>query len=1155
MAELAQRAPEPETQVLALGSSCSPPDNNQPNQPTPSSKETGSKNATLSMFSNAHHFNVGNIQINSTQHVSNARDGNTAPNAFYDSGARFDPPKCDEDTRVGVIGEVMDWIKDRDSPQRLLCLTGSAGAGKSALQQTIAERCADSGILGSAVFFSSQDPTRNNLSRIIPTIACQLGQHDSALQDCIRQAIEKDPLIFTKTAKIQMDILIVRSFQQFSANGNSDTGNFPHAILIDGLDECSREAQQAEFLSSIKSCLLDNDLPFRIFLASRPEWAIRSALNSEPQGYLYELAYHIRLGDKYDATDDIRRYLWRRLRDIGSRSHDPRARSQSWPSKEDIEKLVVAASGQFVYAATVVNYLSERRTGSSPVDKLQTIVDWTPEESHLERPFEALDTLYAGILSAAKDLYEAVDTNRKHNFLLLLRAHHINSDYRVNGGRWWSADTFDQLLNLPRGTHEVLVADLHSLVECLQLPGYPLIKLRFHHRSFSEFLDSEVRAKSLYISGPVVRQYVLGRILRGMRSLSSQRAYSTVGNSYVLTFGARVSTFWTYFKWSLVLASSGEDPDVSTARVEDTPTSVGASTSTSMFSGARHFNVGGIHIDSSQHVHHGRDKPSIDGWEILLDKIAANAFYDSAARFDPPKCDEDTRVDVIGEIMDWVNDRTGPQRLLCMTGAAGAGKSALQQTIAERCSDSGILGCAFFFSSQDPTRNDLSRIVPTIACQLGQHDPTLQDYIRKAIERDRLIFTKTLRVQMDTLIVRPFQQFSTTGIRDPSRFPHLILIDGLDECSGEDKQAELLACIKHGFLDNDLPFRIFLASRPEWAVRSALDSEPQGYLHQFAYHIQLSDKYDATEDIRRYLWRRLWDIGSRSHDPVARSPSSWPSAAIIEKLVVAASGQFVYAATVVKYVSERRSSPVDRLQTVVDWTPEKGELARPFEALDALYTNILSAAKELYEAVDSNHGRNFLLLLRAHHINDGRVGGLSFNAPLLNTFLGLERGAHDVLVSDLHSLVRFCSPYTPRIEMRFYHESFREFLASQTRAKDLFVPETEVRAHVLKAVVQKFTLHSNSGLSREVLVALVLYSNEGEDFDGQQLLALAHNDAWRKIDQLVVPMIPADTFTGYISSFLEMIGVLERRLKDELKEAVLADELGAYGGKWRGLME
>jgi type II secretory pathway predicted ATPase ExeA len=114
---------------------------------------------------------------------------------------------------------------------------------------------------------------------------------------------------------------------------------------------------------------------------------------------------------------------------------------------------------------------------------------------------------------------------------------------------------------------------------------------------------------------------------------------------------------------------------------------------------------------------------------MLLENIAPNAFYDSEARFDPPKCDEDTRVEVIGELMDWMNDRENPQRLLCMTGAAGAGKSALQQTIAERCADAGILGVAFFFSSQDPTRNNLSRIISTIAFQLGQKDPTLQDYM------------------------------------------------------------------------------------------------------------------------------------------------------------------------------------------------------------------------------------------------------------------------------------------------------------------------------------------------------------------------------------------------------------------------------------------
>ncbi|KAJ2929210.1 hypothetical protein H1R20_g7886, partial [Candolleomyces eurysporus] len=431
---------------------------------------------------------------------------NMTSNAFYDSGARFDPPKCDEDTRVEVISEIMDWIGDREGPKRLLCMTGAAGAGKSALQQTIAERCADSGILGCAIFFSSQDHTRNDLSRIVPTIAFQLGKHDRRLRDYISEAVQDDPPIFTRTIRTQMNTLVVGPFKQLQANTGFDAGSFPHAVLIDGLDECAGEERQAELLSTIKHCLLDNDLPFRIFIASRPEWAIRSALNSETRGYLHPLAYHIQLSDKYDATDDICRYLWRRLQDIGSQSYDSRARSQSWPTVEDIEKLVLAASGQFVFAATVVKYVSERR--SSPVDRLQTVVDWTPEEGQLTRPFEALDVLYTGILSTAKEFYEAVDTHRGRDFLLLLRAYHISTTNRV--GNWWGAHEFDEILDLERNAREVLFADLHSLIVFRQYPDISetFTLMHFYHRSFYEFLDSETRSKNLFIAEIQVKEYV-----------------------------------------------------------------------------------------------------------------------------------------------------------------------------------------------------------------------------------------------------------------------------------------------------------------------------------------------------------------------------------------------------------------------------------------------------------------------------------------------------------------------------------------------------------------------------------------------------------------------------------------------------------------------
>ncbi|RXW13527.1 hypothetical protein EST38_g12328 [Candolleomyces aberdarensis] len=385
----------------------------------------------------------------------------------------------------------------------------------------------------------------------------------------------------------------------------------------------------------------------------------------------------------------------------------------------------------------------------------------------------------------------------------------------------------------------------------------------------------------------------------------------------------------------------------------------------SMFPNAQNFRVDNMHLHPFQHVYNAQDS-QIDGWKMLLDNVASNALHDSSARFDAPKCDEDTRVEVTKELMDWIQDHEAPQRLLCMTGAAGAGKSALQQTIAEECSDSNTLGSAFFFSAGDPTRNNLTYIVPTIACQLGLHHSALRNTIAKAIEKNPLIFKKKMRVQMETLVVGPFKHVCASGELDRSTFLHAILIDGLDECSGEENQAELLSTIKHCLLgDPDLPFRVAIASRPEWAIRSALCSEPEGYLYQLAYHIPLSDKYDATADIRRYLWRKIQDIGRRSHDRRAHS-SLWPTEEDIEKLVAAASGQFVYAATVVKYVSERRGSPVDRLKAIIDWTPEGGQQTRPLELLDILYRNILSNAKELYEGVDTNRGRDFLLLVRAH---------------------------------------------------------------------------------------------------------------------------------------------------------------------------------------------
>ncbi|KAJ2925562.1 hypothetical protein H1R20_g11534, partial [Candolleomyces eurysporus] len=590
--------------------------------------------------------------------------------------------------------------------------------------------------------------------------------------------------------------------------------------------------------------------------------------------------------------------------------------------------------------------------------------------------------------------------------------------------------------------------------------------------------------------------------------------------------------------------------------------------SRSFFEGAQHFRMGNFQYFEANHVTVNPlpHVEVVDGWKLLVENMAPNALHDSGARYDAPMCDEDTRVEVTSEIMDWIKDRNAPQRLLCMTGAAGAGKSALQQTITERCEELGILASAFFFSNSDFTRNTISTVVPTIAFQVGSCNPDLRHYIGAAVANDPVIFKKSLRTQLNTLIVRPLQQLRKRAGLDLATLPYAILIDGLDECTGEDHQAELLTAVRRCLLADDLPFRIFVASRPEWAIRTAL--EPGGHLNQTAYHIQLSDKYDADEDIRRYLRRRFEEIGLRIGD------SKWFSDSDIEALVEAASGQFVYVAVVCKYISQRRASPSERLKVVRTWTPHMGQMARPFEALDRLYTNILLAAKNAYEAVDTHHGRDFLILFRAHHINAAGFqlmatiwGAWCFPADTLSALLGLETGSEEYLFSDLRSLVTLKkSNDVGKFRLHLYHKSFSDFLREKSRAKDLFVPDSRVHTHLARCFNQQIIEcpldfdslpdeweelplsepHKHS--LKQAIHALPFFLGNTTDSD-KEVSDFTAKGGWHRIDKLLPLWSRRKTWIVYL--FHDWIESLRRFIEDlTARNPDIAAVINAFVKKW-----
>ncbi|TFK19132.1 hypothetical protein FA15DRAFT_760227 [Coprinopsis marcescibilis] len=466
------------------------------------------------------------------------------------------------------------------------------------------------------------------------------------------------------------------------------------------------------------------------------------------------------------------------------------------------------------------------------------------------------------------------------------------------------------------------------------------------------------------------------------------------------------------------------------------------------------------------------------GKKLMLDNIASSALYKSQERFDPPKCEENTRVGLLSAIRNWIEDRSQTSaRLQCITGSAGMGKSALVQTTVEQYEPAGLVAATFFFLASDPIGNNLRHFMPTIAYQIAlsnTSDPALGNCIFRAVDRDPSIFKRSIERQLEELIVKPLRETFPQGYDElfslPS-FPYLICIDGLDECVDRKSQSQLLSIISTTFIDNRLPFKILLASRPERPLRAAI-LDGRGFLKSKSKVINLND-YDASADIKTFLQAELRTIGQESDDP--RAQTNWPTLKDIDTLVVAAAGLFVYASTVVKFVSQRHRRPFQQLATVIQVikgsnpTGQAVQVRRhPFVELDALYRSIIVFAQQEYaRQYDDGDPLAVIRLVRMFSLPVPHIKvALAYSDPLLaagraqstsfgigrpksvadmEAIFGLEPGELESMFSDLHSLyiVKWHDSWDAVI--RPYHKSIQDFLLDPARCgEDLYIPHYAV---------------------------------------------------------------------------------------------------------------
>ncbi|KAF9449066.1 hypothetical protein P691DRAFT_774915 [Macrolepiota fuliginosa MF-IS2] len=309
-------------------------------------------------------------------------------NAAHDSSAREYDPRCHRGTREQHIEDIIYWAvpaSGANDPLPLFWMKGLAGVGKSAIAQTCAERLKKLGKLGATFFFSLNG--RDKAAEFIPTIVYQLSSYFADYRDLVDQRIRHDRAILDKIMETQFEALIVEPLQKLKRAGK-DIGK-RIAIIVDGLDECESADAQCKIIELVAAAALSGVTPFCWAFFSRPEAHIKASFTHAD---VARVTCTTLLPISNDTDSDIELYLRNGFENILRRRDIP-VKSQ-WPSDNDIQTLVKASNGLFIYAATALRVVAQ----AGALEQALRAACATPSNCTNNSPFAGLDAFYMVIM-------------------------------------------------------------------------------------------------------------------------------------------------------------------------------------------------------------------------------------------------------------------------------------------------------------------------------------------------------------------------------------------------------------------------------------------------------------------------------------------------------------------------------------------------------------------------------------------------------------------------------------------------------------------------------------------------------------------------------------------------------------------------------------
>jgi len=433
-----------------------------------------------------------------------------------------------------------------------------------------------------------------------------------------------------------------------------------------------------------------------------------------------------------------------------------------------------------------------------------------------------------------------------------------------------------------------------------------------------------------------------------------------------------------------------------------------------------------------------RDRPIPDiqyGINQIYEDLSSNCLVcaDRVGLNEAEKCLDGTRVEILNEIVDWINntDVAAPP-IYWLYGQAGKGKSAIAHTIALQAQNLGMLGSCFCFSRVRQHEQLHIKLFPTIARDLADRDLRLRPLlVEVTIKNHSLRDTTDVVTQWNKLILEPLSQLKVSPTGNV-----VVVIDALDESGTEGTRATVLDVLAVYGAELPANFRILLTSRPLVDIGEALNASP----HVYARSLDAIDAESTMRDIHLYVSTRLKTLRGTFTDEN------------FQQLAAKSEGVFAWARLACDFMSPRIGViPKDRFHAIISNAPGDGRTL-----LDGMYSSFLNdlfrgsnVRWEFHSVMRQILWLNEPLSISALDFMRNRFPREDDRFPVglvLNPMASLLAGANEV-----------STPVLP------LHLSFYDFLLDEKRSGEFFVQQGDVNRDLAVASlsVMQAGLHFN----------------------------------------------------------------------------------------------